>query len=220
MTDRPVDDIDTLLQAALPDDLPPNVEARLNDRVDRFLVDRRLGARPRLAALSGRLTPARAWIALWQTGHGLRLAVSAALVVCGIGLQAAGGPGLFAAPVGRVQESVALWKALRDAASVECTGAARDDLGSPAQFADRVYRRWVLVASRIDATATDMVLTFTSPDDGSRYELSVDPRSMLPHRVVKTMLAGVTRPGGMATGYDTSCKWEPQMPEERTDGQR
>jgi hypothetical protein len=220
MTDQPLDDIDTLLQTALPDDLPPDVEARLNDRVDRFLIDRRLMASGRLTVLSGRLTPARVWVALWQTGHSLRVAASAALVVVGIVLHTAGGPGLFAAPVARVQESAALWKALRNAGSMRCTGAARDDLGSPTQFADRVYRRWVLVASRIDATATDKVLTFTSPDDGSRYELSVDGRSMLPHRVVKTMLAGVTATGRVAAGYDASCRWGPQVPEERTDGQR
>jgi hypothetical protein len=227
MTDRPHDlppDIDALLQTTLPDDLPSEVEARLNDQLERFLVDRRRGVRGPLAEVTDGLVSALAWVAAWPAGPSLRMAASAVLVVCGFVLHATGGAGVFAAPVARVNESVALWEAIGRAASMRCTDAARDDLRSPAEFAERVLRRWVLVASTIDATGTARVLTFKSPDDGAQYDLVVDRRSMLPRRVVKTLHDGTTSTGGVAAGYDAGCSWDTpasgSSPGERTYGQR
>jgi len=212
VTDRSPDgrsDIEALLGATLADDLPPAVEGRLNAHIAGFLASRRT---------SGRQSPA-AWVAPWQTHLSLRVAASAALLACGTALHVAGSPPAIAAPVGRMQESVALWKAIESAPSMRCAGGAADEFRSPAQFADRVYRRWVLVASK--SAATDAVeLTFRSPADGVQYELVVDRHSMLPRRVVKTPLHSGAPPRGAAAGYDTACTWGAQTPKERNDGQR
>jgi hypothetical protein len=218
MTDRPLDshsDIDILLRTTLRDDLPSDVEALLNDRVETFLANRPRMTRSPLTGVADWLAAVPAWIAAWPVGRALRAATAATLVACGIVLHAAGGPSVFAASVARVRESAAVWKAISRAASMRCTGAARDDLGSPARFADRVYQHWVLVASGVDATGSVLVLTYRSPGDGAQYELVVDPKSMLPRRVVKTVLGGITPPDVVAAGYDAGCSWETQIPGER-----
>jgi hypothetical protein len=200
-------DVDTLLRTTLPDDLPPDLEARLHNRIERFLLDRRsragrsLAAVPRFAFLSARADA-------WRTVRVLHVAASAALVVCGIALNAVGGPGLFAASMLRMNESVTLWETVRRASSMRCTGVAQDDFGSPADLADRVYRRWVLVSSAFAPTEAAMVLTFESPGERAQYELVVDPRSKLPRRVVKTWLSGATPRDDLAKGYDATCTWE------------
>ena len=112
MIDRSPDshpDIDALLRATLADDLPPAVEDRLNEQVERFLASRRPDTRSSRARW--------AWIAPWQAGLTLRAAASAGLLACGIALHADGGARLFAASAGRMQESVALWNAIRRAPS-------------------------------------------------------------------------------------------------------
>ena len=212
MNDRSADrhsDVDALLRATLADDLPTAVEGRLNRQVDRFLASRRPRGRG----------PVAAWLGPWRAGLSLRVAASAALLVSGVALHLALGPRAFAAPVGRVQESVALWQAIKSARSMECGDSARDDLGSPAEFADRVHRRWVLLASRRDAAGA-LELTFRSPSDQAQYELVVDRESMLPRRIVKTPLHGFVPAGRATAGYSVVCTWGAQTPEERFDGQR
>lgn len=212
MNDRSPDrhsDVDALLRATLADDLPTAVEGRLNRQVDRFLASRRRRGRGLVAA----------WFGPWRAGLSLRAAASAALVVCGIALHLALGPRAFAASVGRVQESVALWQAIKSARSMECGDSARDDLGSPAEFADRVHHRWVLHASERDAMGA-LELVFRSPSDQAQYELVVDRKSMLPRRIVKTPLHGFAPSGRTTVGYNAVCTWGAQTPEERFDGQR
>ncbi len=210
-------DIDDLVRAALTDDLPLEVEDRLNAQVERFVAGRRGRARRLLPSLSEWLSRSRALP--WQIGLGLRVAASVAVIACGIALHGWAGPRLFAAPIVRVQDSVALWSAIVRAPSMQCTGAARDDLGSPADFAERVYWRWVLTGSRDDG-ADAMALTFRSPADGAQYELVVDRRSMLPSRVVKTPLGRVAAPDVAVTGYDASCRWDSQASQERRNEQQ
>ncbi len=220
MTGRSPDfgpDIDDLLRAALTDDLPSEVEDRLDEQIDRFVAGRHRRGRLRPAAMSDQIARARALP--WQFGLGLRVAAAAALVACGIALHGWAGPRLFAAPVARVQDSIALWSAIVRAPSMTCAGAARDDLGSQADFAERVYWRWVLVASQSDATRT-MVLTFSSEADGAQYAVHVDRESMLPTRVVKTPLGHAARLGVAVTGYDASCSWNSQATQERRNEQQ
>ncbi len=199
-------DVDGLLKATLADDLPTAVEDLLNARVERFLAERRRPASGGLVSIANRLARVLRRPATSAAGLVLRAAGSAAVIVCGIALHGFGGQQLFAAPVVRVQESVALWKAIDQATSMQCAGAARDDLRSPGEFADRVYRRWVLVASRSDKTGA-LVLTFESPDDFAQYDVHVDRRSMLPSRVVKSRLDSATLPTGSVAGYDATCRW-------------
>jgi hypothetical protein len=199
--------VDALLRTTLPDDLPPDVEARLNDQVERFLAERRRSIRDPIADVTDWLASALALVGDGLAARTLRVAASAALVLCGIALHAAGRPGAFAASVDRVKEPVAVWRAIDRATVMRCGGAAAADLGSPAELAERVYRRWVLVASTIDATGTTAVLTFGSPGDGAQYTLVADRRSMLPRRIVKTLPPGskVTDRGG---AYAAGCTWE------------
>ncbi len=201
-------DVDGLLRATLADDLPTAVEDLLNARVERFLAERRRPAGGGLVSIADRFARVlrRPAMSVSAAGLVLRAAGSAAIIVCGIALHGLGGQHLFAASVVRVQESVALWRAIDQAPSMQCADAARDDLRSPAEFADRVYRRWVLVASRSDDTGA-LVLMFKSPDDFAQYEVYVDRRSMLPSRVVKSLLDRVTPSKGSAAGYDASCRW-------------
>jgi len=206
MTDRSPDErpgIEGLLRATLADDLPAQVEDRLNAQVGRFLASRRAGGAGSLAAR----------IASWQSGLVARAAAAAALLACGIGLHVAGSSSLLAAPVGRMQDSVAVWRAIRSASSMACGGAALSDLGSPADFADRVYRRWVLVDSEVEE-ADARWLTFRSPEDGAQYTLVVDRQSMLPRRVVKASLSGAAPPRGSIAAYDATCTWGSPAPKE------
>ncbi len=210
MTDRSPDmrpDIDGLLRTTLPDDLPPDVEARLNDQVERFLADRRHSIRGPVAAAADWLASVPALVGDGIGARSLRAAASAALVLCGIALHAAGRPGAFAASVDRMKEPVAVWRAIDRATVMRCGGAAAADLGSPAEFAERVYRKWVLAASPIDMSRTTAVLTFRSPGDGARYTLVVDRKSMLPGRIVKTLPPGSRTIDG-AAAYDAGCRWE------------
>ncbi len=199
-------DVDGLLKATLADDLPTAVEDLLNARVERFLAERRRTAGRPVGSIANRLARVLRQPAMSAAGLVLRAAGSVAVIVCGIALHGFGGQQLFAASVVRVQESVALWRAIDQATSMQCADAARDDLRSPAEFADRVYRRWVLVASRSDETGA-LVLTFKSPGDFAQYEVYVDRRSMLPSRVVKSRLDRVAPSRGSAAGYDASCRW-------------
>jgi hypothetical protein len=185
------------------------VEDRLNEHVGRFLASRRRTAS----------SPLTAFVASWQAGLGLRAAAAVALLVSGIAVHMASGSRAFAASVGRMQESVALWKAIERSSSMACAGSAGEDLRSPAEFADRLYRRWLFVGAGSGA-ADVLELTFRSPSEGAQYELVVDRQSMLPRRVVKTSLRGVASSGSAAAGYDATCSWGPQTPKERTDGQR
>jgi len=215
MTDRSPDprpDIDVVLQTALPDDLPPDVEARLDDQVERFLVNRRYAIRGPVAAVTGWLASVRAYVRGGIAARSLHMAASAALVLCGIALHAAGRPGAFAASVDRVKDPVAVWRAIDRAAVMRCGGAATADLGSPAEFAERVYWQWVPLGSTIDATGTTAVLTFRSPRDGAQYRVEVDRRSMLPRRIVKTLPRG-SKPTGGGGAYDAVCRWETPGPE-------
>ncbi len=198
-------DVDGLLRATLADDLPTAVEDRLNARVERFLAERRRPADGGLVSIANRFARVLRRPAMSAAGLVLRAAGSAAVIACGIALHGLGGQQLFAASVVRVQESVALWRAIDQATSMQCADAARDDLRSPAEFADRVYRRWVLVASR-SADTDALVLTFNSPDDVAQYEVYVDRRSMLPSRVVKSLLDPTPSRGSVA-GYDARCRW-------------
>ncbi len=212
-------EVDTLLRTTLADDLPPEVEDRLNEQVERFLAVRRRRVRRPLSGMFDRFVGARASAMLYRAGLGLRLAGCAALVVCGIALHGPGASHVFAASVVRVRESAALWRAIERAPSMQCSDAARDDLGSSAEFADRIYRRWVLVRVGRDVTGA-LHLTFTSPSDSAQYDVHVDRESMLPNRVVKTPLGGTAPPRSSSAGYDAGCRWDMQPPQERADGKR
>lgn len=200
-------DVDTLLRTTLLDDLPPEVETRLRNRIERFLVDRRSGARNGLAAVPW-FASASAWADAWRTVRVLRVAASAALVVCGIALHTVGRPGMFAASMLRMNESVTLWETVRRASSMKCAGVAQDEFASPADLANKVYRHWVLVDSAFAPTEAATVLTFESPGERAQYKLVVDPSSKLPRRIVKTWLSGATPRDHLAKGYDASCTWE------------
>ncbi len=200
-------DVDTLLRTALPDDLPPDIEARLDKQVEQFLLDRRSNAGRHPAAVR-RFVSASAWADAWRTVRVFRVAASAALVVCGMALQTVGRPGAFAASMLRVNESVTLWETVRRASSMRCTGAAQSDFASPADFADRVYRHWVLVDSAFAPSEAAKILTFQSPGERAQYKLAVDTSSRLPRRIVKTWLSGATPRDHLAKGYDASCTWE------------
>ncbi len=209
MTDKSADtrsDVDALLRAALPDDLPPDVESRLDDQVERFLADRRNSIPTRIAAVTDWLASVRELVGDRIAARSLHAAASAALVLCGIGLHAAGRPGTFAASVDRVKEPVAVWRAIDRATAMRCGSAASADLGSPAEFAERVYRQWVPVGSTVDATGTTDMLTFRSPRDGAQYTLEVDRESMLPRRIVKALPPGTKLIDGGS--YDAGCTWE------------
>jgi len=200
-------DVDTLLRTTLPDDLPPDIEARLDKQVEQFLLDRRSKAGRYLAEVR-RFVSASAWADAWRTVRVFRVAASAALVVCGMALQTVGRPGAFAASMLRVNESVTLWETVRRASSMRCTGAAQSDFASPADLADRVYRRWVLVDSAFAPSEAATMLTFQSPGEHAQYELVVDPSSKLPRRIVKTWLPGATASHHLAEAYDAACTWE------------
>jgi len=200
-------DVDMLLRTTLPDDLPPDVEARLDKQVEQFLLDRRSKAGRHLPAVR-RLVSASAWAEAWRTVRVLRVAASAALVVCGIAFHTAGGSGVFAASMLRMNESVTLWETVRRASSMRCTGAAQNDFASPADLADRVYRHWVLVDSAFAPSEAATMLTFRSPGEHAQYELVVDPSSKLPRRIVKTWLPGATPSHHPVEGYDATCTWE------------
>jgi len=200
-------DVDTLLRTTLPDDLPPDAEARLNEQVEQFLLDRRSNAGRYLAAVR-RFVSASAWADAWRTARVLRVAASAALVVCGMALQTVGRPGAFAASLLRVNESVTLWETVSRASSMRCTGGVQNDFASPADLADRVYRHWVLVDSAFVPSEPATVLTFQSLGERAQYKLVVDPSSRLPRRIVKTWLSGATPRNHLAKGYDAACTWE------------
>lgn len=195
-TPRPPDDVDALLRATLADDLPPDVEARLQNRVERFVEERRGG-------------PAAArWVAppFSFDVRLLRVAASVVLIVCGIVLHAAGRPGALAGSVERVNDSVTLWEAVRRASSVACAGEAREDLGSPADLANRLFDRWALEDSCFDRSERATVLTFRATAERARYRLVLDPGSGLPRRVVKTRLDAAPA-GPAAAAYDSVCTW-------------
>ena len=210
MTDRSPDtrpDIDVLLQTTLPDDLPPDVETRLDDQVERFLANRRYAIRGPVATVTDWLAAIRAYVGDGIAARALHVAASAALLLCGIALHAAGRPGAFAASVDRVKEPVAVWRAIDRATVMRCGGAAAADLGSPAELAERVYRQWVPVASTIDATGRTAVLTFRAPRDGAQYTVEVDRGSMLPRRIVRSLPPGSKLTDG-SSAYDVGCTWE------------
>jgi len=114
---------------------------------------------------------------------------------------------VFADSVFRVNESMALWTALRHAPSMNCTSGAAGDFGSPADLADRLYRRWVLADSVVDLAGASAALTFRSPTERALYTLVLDRHSLLPRRIVKRWLPGAVSPDDQTAGYDAGCTW-------------
>lgn len=175
---------DALLRETLSDDLPPDVEARLEQRLEGFLASRVRGRR---------LTPlGHLWQALTAMPELRRrgvIAVSAAvLMACGLAWHATAGPPALAESLTRVQLTVAIADALRAASSMHCTGEAAERFHSPADLAARLYGAWVQTgAARRDGA---ILVNFAGADDGATYELSVDPVTMRPYELRRTVSAG------------------------------
>jgi hypothetical protein len=199
-TPKPSQDLDSrtdrLLRETLPDDLPAEIEARLTGRLQAFVLSQRR-SRPdghplllrasRLSAL-GRWPYARAALALAAT----------LLLASGLGLQAAAAPGAADQPLRRINFSVTLFRSLRGASSLRCTGLSDSALGSPAALADAVYRRWVPVGTRTGPPGT-LVATYRSTDPAAVYELVLEDATLLPLRVLRR---AESAPTGQAT-----CTW-------------
>jgi len=204
----PSDEIDVLLRKALRDDLPPAVEARMERRLQRFLVahaEPRHGVLARLERLRLRARIPRA--GAWVPGRLASALASALLLASGFALNAALGPGVFAQSLSQVNASVSLSSAIAMASSMSCTGMTDGELVSASALADRIYRKWVLIRSVHDAAGAT-VLVFRAPDEPALYELVTDAGSLLPREIRKRVPADATHGERASRGYSSRCAWK------------
>lgn len=185
---EPRDEVDLLLQETLRDDLPAEVEARLERGIERFVATRATAARLGGAGFLG-----LAWA---RTPRAMAVTASL-LLACGLGLQASTGPDGIVESLSGVSTAVALEREIRAATSMRCEGLDDSALASPGALADRLYRRWVLLrfASRPDGT---VLYEFQAQDEPARYELVSDGPLRPPREIRKDSRAG----------YVATCTWE------------
>ena len=187
--DRDATEIDALLRRALYDEPPPEVRARLDRSIERFLASTDAGA---TAARSG----APRWLAIAAT----------LLLACGLGLHAAPGANTVAGPLADLSASWRLTTAMRAARSLRCGPAADAWLVTPAAAADHVFRGLVPVRAwrRPDRRT---VYEFRSVGDRTRYELVSGEGDGLP-REIRSSPNPLHR-GEAATGETVvTCRWE------------
>ena len=197
-TPDPKDEIEVLLRETLRDDLPAEVEARLERRVQKFMASR--------ADFRRRSGPGLLTSILWAPSRRLVAAAASLLLACGFGLQARTGADGVAESLSDVSATVSLSRAIRAASSMTCKGLDAE-LASPAALADRIYRRWVLVRSRAHADGT-VVHEFRAQDERALYQLVSTDTSRPPSEIRKIPLANATRNEGTRRGYVATCTWE------------
>lgn len=182
-------DIDALLRRTLRDEPPPEVRARLDRGLERFLESRDAGA-----------PAAPSWPRRW-------LAVAATLLLaCGLGLQAAPGADEVAGPLADLSASWRLTAAMRQARSLRCDPAAGAWLVTPGTAADHVFRGLVPVRvwRRPDGRT---VHEFRSIADRTRYELVSNEEDGLPDEIRSS--PDPFHRGEAAAGQTVvTCRWE------------
>jgi len=191
----PRGDIDRLLRDTLRDDLPPEVQARLERRVQRF-VESRNGRRRRPNALRFVQAPSQSMVAL----------AAGLLLACGLGLQARSGPDGLAESLSDVSALATLVRAVRGATFMSCVGFEDAALASPAALADHLYRRWVLQRSRSNPDGA-VDYEFLARDELAVYD--VISRDLSPPREIrKRPLATAAQSPEARPGEVALCRWE------------
>ena len=190
-SDEPPQDpteIGALLRRTLRAEPPPEVRARLDRAVERFLASTEVTA----AAAAPR---APRWLAVAAT----------LLLACGLGLHAAPGANPIAGTLADLSASWRLTTAMRGARSLRCGPAADAWLVTPATAAEHVFRGLVPVRTlrRPDGRT---VYEFRSVGDATRYELVSGEGDGLPLEI--RISPNPPRPGE-ATGENVvTCCWE------------
>jgi hypothetical protein len=185
---EPRDEVDLLLQETLRDDLPAEVEARLERGIERFVATRAKAAR-----LGGEGFLGLAWA--WTPRA---MAVTASLLLaCGFGLQASTSPDGVFESLSDVSVTTALAREIRGATSMKCEGLEDAALASPAALADRLYRQWVLLGSAPRPGGT-VLYEFRAQDEPARYQLVSEGPLRPPREIRKDSRAG----------YVATCTWE------------
>jgi hypothetical protein len=193
-------DVDDLVRGTMRDDLPAEVEARLDRSLDRF-VAARAGTHPGFAVSPlAYLRDAAARIGASAPGRVLLPVASSLLFACGLALLAAGHRNAFAESFSRMNLSISLSETLRRVSVMSCTGMAGGALASPDDLADAVYRQWVLVGTEPEPGDGTRVV-FHSRAEAARWELLVDGGTLLPHEIRR-----IERPG--AAPDVATCAWE------------
>jgi hypothetical protein len=175
-------DLDALLKNALADDLPGEVERRLQRCLDSFL-EARAGSRD-------------AFLPPWALAF-----CSAFMIVAGVLLQVAGARSVFADSLLRLHSSLALSRAVAGSGSPTCAltpDGPAEELRSPAALADRVYRDWVLLRQEPTPEGDALVFFFRSGDGRAGYELKADRVSLRPRSLRRRT----------ASGFDARCAWD------------
>ena len=197
---QPPIEVDALLRQALPDDLPEDVEARLQRTLEAFVASRR-----------GERRYGRSWRFAWDwlammsdaRRRGVAAVPASVLLVCGLAWHGAAGPPALAESLAQAHVTVSIADAARRASTMTCTGDVMRRFRSPGEFAEHVYRAWVQVGTA-HPEGNALRTRFADPGEGVIYDLVVNPETMLPGEVRRVTAANVS--GSLITTSST-CTW-------------
>jgi hypothetical protein len=195
----PEADVEAMLRKAMPDDLPRDVEVRLDRTLEDFVEARR--RRPHRSRPWG---PAVEWLAAVPAVRRRRLAAvpASVLLACGLAWHGAAGPAALAESLTQAHVTVSIADAARRASDMTCTGDVLPEIRSPGEFAALVYGGWIQRGTprRLEGA---LYVEFVDPGLGLTYELHVDPETMLPGEI-RRVTAGAD--GSLIPAFAT-CSW-------------
>ena len=192
--------VDEQLRETMRDDLPAEVESRLDRRVERFMAERARGREKFPDSPLGFLRHAATRAGESAVGRALLAVASSLLLVAGLALLAAGHRNAFAESFSQVNLAVSLSDAIRRAPSMSCTGMDEASLASRGTLAEAIYRRWTL--RRVEREVGDgLRVVFGSGPENVLFELVLDGGTLLPREIRR-----IVRPG--AAPDVAACTWE------------
>jgi hypothetical protein len=196
----PPRDADDLVREALRDDLPAEVEARLESAVEGFAAER-AGARGGFRASPfAYLRDAAARFGASAPGRVLLPVASSLLLVAGVVLTAAGQRNAFAESFSRMNLAVSLSEEIRRAPSMACAGWIGEEFASRNELADGIYRRFTLLGVESEPGDGTRVM-FGARGETVRLEFVVEAGTLLPREIRR-----IERPG--AAPDVAMCAWE------------
>ena len=191
--------VDELVRGTLRDDLPAEIEARLDRGLERFVAERARGRHGFLASPLEHLRDAAARASESALGRALLPVASSLLLASGLALLAAGHRSAFAESFSRVNLAVSLSEAIRRASSMACVGWVGEEFASRDGLADGVYRRLTFLGVENEPEDGSR-LVFGSGGGTVRFEFVVEGGSLLPREIRR-----VDRPG--AAPEAATCVW-------------
>lgn len=194
--------VDDLLRESLGGEVPPEVDGRLGERLDRFLAERRREAAGQ--AHGGTLLGRIADLALSLLASRAAAPVAVAVLLAGISLQWLGASSPATGPLPRLGATVSLSWEIRHAEAPVCEGGGALGELAPEALSGRVYRDWALVRREGSASAGARLL-FRALDEPAYYEMETEPGSFRPRRLRRLALLPSQAPGAPVD----ACEWPP-----------